>query len=72
VVNIGSQDLQEGKPHLVLGLLWQIIKVGLFADIEISRNEGKSNASSGGTWTSKINCFETMMAMISVFFQTSF
>ncbi|KAH0519472.1 Plastin-1 [Microtus ochrogaster] len=41
VVNIGAQDLQEGKPHLVLGLLWQIIKVGLFADIEISRNEGK-------------------------------
>uniref|UniRef100_A0A8C4V5Q4 Plastin 1 n=1 Tax=Falco tinnunculus TaxID=100819 RepID=A0A8C4V5Q4_FALTI len=39
VVNIGSQDLQEGRPHLVLGLLWQIIKVGLFADIEISRNE---------------------------------
>ncbi|XP_008581155.1 PREDICTED: plastin-1 [Galeopterus variegatus] len=39
VVNIGAQDLQEGKPHLVLGLLWQIIKVGLFADIEISRNE---------------------------------
>ncbi|KFV67707.1 Plastin-1 [Dryobates pubescens] len=39
VVNIGSQDLKEGKPHLVLGLLWQIIKVGLFADIEISRNE---------------------------------
>ncbi|KAM9279792.1 plastin-1 [Morus bassanus] len=39
VVNIGSQDLQEGKPHLVLGLLWQIIKVGLLADIEISRNE---------------------------------
>ncbi|XP_015726957.1 plastin-1 [Coturnix japonica] len=39
VVNIGSQDLQDGKPHLVLGLLWQIIKVGLFADIEISRNE---------------------------------
>uniref|UniRef100_A0A2K5R5C6 Calponin-homology (CH) domain-containing protein n=1 Tax=Cebus imitator TaxID=2715852 RepID=A0A2K5R5C6_CEBIM len=33
VVNI------KGKPHLVLGLLWQIIKVGLFADIEISRNE---------------------------------
>ncbi|KFV09917.1 Plastin-1, partial [Pterocles gutturalis] len=39
VVNIGSQDLQEGKPHLVLGLLWQIIKVGLFADIELSKNE---------------------------------
>ncbi|XP_053565991.1 plastin-1 [Bombina bombina] len=39
VVNIGSHDIKEGKPHLVLGLLWQIIKTGLFADIEISRNE---------------------------------
>ncbi|XP_012580474.1 PREDICTED: plastin-1 isoform X1 [Condylura cristata] len=39
VVNIGAQDLKDGKPHLVMGLLWQIIKVGLFADIEISRNE---------------------------------
>uniref|UniRef100_A0A8C5MKT3 Plastin 1 n=1 Tax=Leptobrachium leishanense TaxID=445787 RepID=A0A8C5MKT3_9ANUR len=39
VVNIGAEDMKEGKPHLVLGLLWQIIKVGLFADIEISKNE---------------------------------
>ncbi|MBN3272602.1 PLSI protein, partial [Polyodon spathula] len=39
VVNIGAQDLREGRPHLVLGLLWQIIKVGLFAHIEISSNE---------------------------------
>ncbi|XP_031166137.1 plastin-1-like [Sander lucioperca] len=40
VVSIDAHDLMAGKPHLVLGLLWQIIKVGLFADIEISRNEG--------------------------------
>ncbi|KAG7511389.1 plastin-1-like [Solea senegalensis] len=40
VVNIDAHDLMAGKPHLVLGLLWQIIKVGLFADIEISKNEG--------------------------------
>lgn len=40
VVNIDASDLMEGKPHLVLGLLWQIIKIGLFADIELSRNEG--------------------------------
>uniref|UniRef100_A0A8C9TR39 Lymphocyte cytosolic protein 1 (L-plastin) n=1 Tax=Scleropages formosus TaxID=113540 RepID=A0A8C9TR39_SCLFO len=40
VVNIGAEDLKEGRQHLVLGLLWQIIKIGLFADIEISRNEG--------------------------------
>ncbi|KAI1882787.1 hypothetical protein AGOR_G00238520 [Albula goreensis] len=39
VINIDAQDLKAGKPHLVLGLLWQIIKIGLFADIEISRNE---------------------------------
>ncbi|XP_029918119.1 plastin-3-like [Myripristis murdjan] len=39
VVNIGAQDLKEGKPHLVLGLLWQIIRIGLFAHIELSRNE---------------------------------
>ena len=41
VVNIGAEDLKEGRQHLVLGLLWQIIKIGLLADIEISRNEGK-------------------------------
>ncbi|XP_068558473.1 plastin-1-like [Cebidichthys violaceus] len=40
VVSIDAHDLMAGKPHLVLGLLWQIIKVGLFADIEISRNKG--------------------------------
>ncbi|XP_030064731.1 plastin-3 isoform X1 [Microcaecilia unicolor] len=39
VVNIGAEDLKAGKPHLVLGLLWQIIKIGLFADIELSKNE---------------------------------
>lgn len=39
VVNIGAQDLKEGKPHLVLGLLWQIIRIGLFANIELSKNE---------------------------------
>jgi plastin-1 len=27
VVNIGAEDLSSGQPHLILGLLWQIIKV---------------------------------------------
>ncbi|KAJ2762746.1 fimbrin [Coemansia nantahalensis] len=35
VVNIGSQDLAEGREHLILGLVWQIIKIGLFANIDI-------------------------------------
>lgn len=35
VVNIGSQDLIEGREHLVLGLVWQIIKVGLLAKVNL-------------------------------------
>ena len=35
VVNIGSQDLIEGRQHLVLGLVWQIIKIGLFAKVSL-------------------------------------
>lgn len=27
IINIGAEDLIDGKPHLVLGLLWQIIRV---------------------------------------------
>lgn len=30
IVNIGADDLERGKPHLVLGLLWQIIRVRLW------------------------------------------
>jgi len=35
VVNIGSVDLMEGREHLILGLIWQIIKIGLQAKIDI-------------------------------------
>jgi len=35
VVNIGHQDLVEGKTHLVLGLIWQIIRIGLFSKINL-------------------------------------
>jgi plastin-1 len=35
VVNIGAADLIEGRPHLVLGLLWQIIKTSLSSKIDI-------------------------------------
>ena len=28
VVNIDAHDLIKGKQHLVLGLLWQIIRIG--------------------------------------------
>ncbi|KAI9206278.1 calponin domain-containing protein [Polychytrium aggregatum] len=35
VVNIGASDLQEGREHLILGLIWQIIKIGLSNMIDI-------------------------------------
>ena len=38
VVNIGSEDLSEGRPHLVLGLLWQMVKMALLAHINLKDN----------------------------------
>lgn len=35
VVNIGAQDIMEGRPHLVLGLVWQIIKIQLLSQISL-------------------------------------
>ncbi|KAK7481850.1 hypothetical protein BaRGS_00026876 [Batillaria attramentaria] len=43
VVNIGPEDLAEGKPHLVLGLLWQIIRIGLLSDINLAHHPGLVN-----------------------------
>ncbi|KHN43859.1 Fimbrin-1 [Glycine soja] len=37
VVNIGAQDLVEGRPHLVLGLISQIIKIQLLADLNLKK-----------------------------------
>ncbi len=38
IVNIGSQDLIEGREHLILGLVWQIIKIGLLAKINLQHH----------------------------------
>jgi plastin-1 len=35
VVNIGAQDVIEGRPILILGLMWQIIRVQLLSQISI-------------------------------------
>ncbi|KAG1326772.1 fimbrin-4 [Cocos nucifera] len=37
VVNIGTQDLVEGRPHLLLGLISQIIKIQLLADLNLKK-----------------------------------
>lgn len=35
VVNIGSGDIIEVKEHLILGLIWQVIRRGLLGKIDI-------------------------------------
>lgn len=35
VVNIGSQDIIEVREHLILGLIWQVIRRGLLGKIDI-------------------------------------
>ncbi|XP_069191989.1 LOW QUALITY PROTEIN: plastin-3 [Procambarus clarkii] len=43
VVNIDAHDLAKGKPHLVLGLLWQIIRIGCFNQITLEHCPGLAN-----------------------------
>jgi len=38
VINIGAQDLIDGKVHLVLGLIWQIIRIGLMSAINLKNH----------------------------------
>jgi len=38
VVNIGAQDIQKGTEHIILGLIWQIIRVGLLSSISLSNH----------------------------------
>lgn len=40
VVNIDAHSLSKGTPHLVLGLLWQIIRIGLFNQITLEHCPG--------------------------------
>lgn len=35
VVNVHSEDIVDGKEHLILGLIWQIIRKGLLSKIDI-------------------------------------
>ncbi|XP_049805752.1 plastin-3 isoform X1 [Schistocerca nitens] len=48
IVNIDAHDLAKGKPHLVLGLLWQIIRIGLFNQITLENCPGLTSLLSDG------------------------
>jgi len=36
IVNIGAADLSEQREHLILGMVWQIIRIGLMSDISLT------------------------------------
>lgn len=38
ITNIGATDLMEGRPHLVLGIAWQIIKAMLLCQISLTNH----------------------------------
>jgi len=38
VVNIGVHDLIEARPYLLMGLIWQIIKIGLFSRVNLTQH----------------------------------
>lgn len=47
IVNIDAHDLAKGKPHLSLGLLWQIIRIGIFNQINLENCPGLVNLLGG-------------------------
>ncbi len=36
VVNVGASDLIEGQPVLILGLVWQIVRIALMANVSLT------------------------------------
>jgi hypothetical protein len=46
VVNIGPTDLIEAKQHLILGLIWQIIKIGLLKEDPSLKTKSKEEIKS--------------------------
>lgn len=38
VVNVHSEDIIEGKEHLIMGMIWQIIRRGLLSKIDIKHH----------------------------------
>lgn len=36
MVNVGAQDILELREHIILGLVWQIIRIGLLANVSLT------------------------------------
>ncbi|KAJ3339817.1 phospholipid scramblase 1 [Entophlyctis luteolus] len=52
VHNLSAEDIMKGTQHLVLGLVWQVIKIGLLQDVNPA--EGLSNANSLDNLSTKV------------------
>jgi len=38
VINVGYQDIVDGRAHLVLSIMWQVIEIGLMAGVSLDHN----------------------------------
>lgn len=38
VINIGNDDIRDGTPHLVLGLVWQLVRLSLVKDVSLAQH----------------------------------
>lgn len=38
IVNIGPEDIIAGKPHLILGLVWQLVRLDLVSSVTVSKH----------------------------------
>lgn len=64
IVNIDADDIAKGKPHLVLGLIWQIIRVGLFSQITVEQAPGMVRLLSEGETVEELRCLTTEQSLI--------
>ncbi len=55
IVNIGPDDIYKGKPHLVLGLLWQIIRVSAHIFVSIRLSSAKIQMGKNFEWCAVSN-----------------
>ncbi|KAI9109691.1 hypothetical protein K1719_019321 [Acacia pycnantha] len=54
VVNIGTQDFIEGRRHLVLGLISQIIKIQLLANLDLKKTPQLLELADDSKWAHPI------------------
>jgi plastin-1 len=56
VVNIGNNDMIEGTPHLVLGLVWQIVRIQLLSKIDLKNHPELVRLLEEVSWTFLVFC----------------